>query len=67
MQTVKVLKQPLDAPIGTRKMVYTPWGSYEEAHVFTVMDITDGPIQYATIYNSPNNFKVRCSSFRVRK
>ena len=37
--TQKVLKQPLDAPIGKKMMVTTPWGSKEEANVFEVVDL----------------------------
>jgi len=64
--TQKVLKQPLDAPLGKKMMVNTPWGTKEEANVFEVVDVLHGPFLQATIYNSPNNFKVRCSTFRVR-
>jgi len=64
MQTV--VKTPLEAPIGKTEMVQTPWGTSEQAQVFHVLDYTDGKVKYATIFNPVGNYKVRCSTFRIR-
>ena len=64
MQTV--VKTPLEAPIGKTEMVQTPWGSLEQAHVFNMQDYIDGMVKYAIIFNPVGNYKVRCSTFRIR-
>lgn len=60
------IKKPLDAPIGKTEMVQTPWGTIEQAQVFHMQDYIDGAVRYAIIFNSVGNFKVRCSSFRIK-
>lgn len=60
------VKKPLDAPIGKTEMVQTPWGSIERAQVFEMQDYIDGAVKYATIFNPVGNFKVRCSTFRIK-
>ena len=64
MQTA--VKTPLDAPFGKSEMVQTPWGTLEQAHVFHMQDYIDGSVKYATIFNPAGNYKVRCSTFRIR-
>lgn len=56
----------LDAPIGKPEMVNTPWKTIELAQVFKVLDYIEGYVKYAVVYQPVGNFKVRCSSFKVR-
>lgn len=67
MQTKKVLKEPLLPPRGITLQVMAPWGTKETAFVFDVVDIIDGPCQYAMVAKPKGNFNVRCSVFKVKK
>jgi|APCry1669189034_1035192.scaffolds.fasta_scaffold51987_2 hypothetical protein len=57
-------KNSLDAPYGRDIYIKAPWGTMENAKIFSIRD-WNGKSEYVCIMNPIGNKSVRCSVFKI--